>query len=132
MSIEEAIADRDWELLRTLILQKHAKSRQHVGLGDSSELNAFQLVAFYESDYADDLLAAGFTCDLHSACALGREELIKSENNPEQLGFEVEHLTPMGWAIMVKSVLLMLCSRVATIPIDRSSVLDSLNGRLKR
>ncbi|MXW53329.1 MAG: hypothetical protein F4X44_12700 [Gammaproteobacteria bacterium] len=100
MSIEKAIADRDWELLRTLILQKHAKSRQHVGLDDSSELSAFQLVAFYESEYADDLLTAGFTCDLHSACALGREDLIKSENNPEQLGLEVEHLTPMGWAII--------------------------------
>ncbi len=100
MSIERAISDGDWELLRTLILQKHAKSRQHVGLDDSSELNAFQLVAFYESHYADDLLAAGFTCDLHSACALGREDLIKSETNPEQLGLEVEHLTPMGWAII--------------------------------
>lgn len=100
MLIERAVSDGDWELLRTLILQKHAKIRQHVGLDESSKLTAFQLVALYEPDCADALLAAGLACDLHSACALGREDLIKNEINSEQLGLDSEYLTPMGCAII--------------------------------
>lgn len=100
MSIESAVSDGNWELLRTLILQKHAKSRQHVGLDESCELTAFQLVALYEPDCTDALLAAGLACDLHSACALGREDLIKKEIDSEKLGLDSEYLTPMGCAII--------------------------------
>ena len=100
MSIEKAVADRDWEGLSSLILKKYAKSRQSVGLGDSCDLSALQLVALYESDYADALLEAGHTCDLHSACALGRPDLIEQYGSPEQFGRDAEHLTPMGFAIV--------------------------------
>lgn len=100
MSIEKALSDRNWELLRTLILQKHTKSRQHVGLGLSSELSVFQLVALYEPDCANALLRTGLTCDLHSACALGRVDLINEADGPIRFGDVAEHLTPMGWAIL--------------------------------
>lgn len=99
MSIEGAVEIRDWELLRTLILQKHAKSRQQIGLDGSSELSAFQLVALYEPDHADALLAAGLSCDLHSACALSRVDLIDKADGPNLFGDVAEYLTPMGWAI---------------------------------
>lgn len=100
MTIENAVSTGDWELLRTLILQKHSKNRQSVGLDESSELSAFQLVALYEPDFANALLDSGLDCDLHSACALGRVDLIEKSDNLGQFGRNAEHLTPMGWAII--------------------------------
>lgn len=90
----------DNETLRQQILRENVKSRRAVGLHDSSCLSLLQLAALYRPELAHELVAAGQECDLHSSCALGYVDRIEEISSQHAFSQTIEHLTPMGWAIL--------------------------------
>lgn len=86
--------------VKASLLEEHAQSRAAVGLGPDSDLTALQLASLYDDEVARALLAAGESCDLHSACALGLADEISRLAPSRELGAPAEHLTPMGFAVV--------------------------------
>lgn len=86
--------------VKALLLAEHARSRAGVGLDPESDLAALQLASLHDDEVARALLAGGASCDLHSACALGLVDEIRSMARADNLGALAEHLTPMGFALV--------------------------------
>lgn len=72
-------------------------------------MSALQLAALYDEEAAVALLAQGCPCDLHSACALGRDAEIRRLGQREGFAALAEDLTPMGFALM-RSRLRSVCT----------------------
>lgn len=94
-----AVEAGDWPRCRALMLHAYAERRAAVGLGAASDLTALQLAALYEEAAAERMLERGVVCDLHSACALGRVDVITRLASADSCGVLAEHLTPMGFAL---------------------------------
>lgn len=92
--------ERGGETARKALLQSAEPLRAQVGLGADSALSALQLAALYDDEAAAALLAQGCPCDLHSACALGREVEIRRLGQRQGFAALAEHLTPMGFALV--------------------------------
>ena len=92
-------AKRQIARVKASLLEEHAQSRAVVGLGPDSDLTALQLASLHDDEVAKVLLAAGESCDLHSASALGLVDEIRTAPAGD-LGALAEHLTPMGFALV--------------------------------
>jgi len=96
----EAAADGRVARVKALLLAEHARSRAGIGLGPDSELTPLQLASLHDDEVAGAMLAAGLSCDLHSACALGFADEIRRLARDAHFGVLAEHLTPMGFALV--------------------------------
>lgn len=101
--------ERGGETARKALLRGAESQRAQVGLEANSTLSALQLAALYDDEAAAVLLARGCPCDLHSACALGRDVEIRRLGQQQGFAALAEHLTPMGFALM-RSRLRSVCT----------------------
>ena len=100
LRLQVAILANHLDRCRKLILRDAAWTRATIGLGKHSDLTALQLAALYDEEAARTMLAEGVACDLHSACALGLVADIERLAEPDAQAVLVEHLTPMGFALV--------------------------------
>ena len=96
--------DRDWDAVAKDLLESKSESRAGVGLSAETDLTTLQIAALYEPEIAHTMLAAGLTCDLHSACALGLSDQIVRLSRTTDLSEEADGLPPLGWALLSAQV----------------------------
>ena len=99
MDVELRQALDDEGACRALLLARAAQQRAAVGLGVDSDLSALQVAALYDQEAAAALLERGASCDLHSACALGRVADIHRLGSTNAFAALAEQLTPLGFAL---------------------------------
>lgn len=94
----------DWDTVAHDLLESKRESRAGVGLSNETDLSPLQVAALYEPETARAMLAAGIQCDLHSACALGLNDLIVGLARTTDLSEEADGLPPLGWALLSAQV----------------------------
>jgi ankyrin repeat protein len=100
--IEEAISRGAFDLAKSIMLNASTRSRTVVGLPVNSGLSPLQVASLYDRDAALFMIEMGHQPDLHVACALGLNNIVKDIANryPELFEAELEHIPPLGIAIL--------------------------------
>lgn len=90
----------NWSSKTVDLLSANESNRQSVGLSQKTDLSALQIAALYDEDLADAMLDQGVACDLHSACALGKTDVVRQLGAQADLTSEVDLLPPIGYALL--------------------------------
>ena len=95
-AIDSAIANRDWQEVKKVLLSHHKKNRSEVGLTAISDLTPLQVAALYQPSVAHQMIDKGVRVDVHTKALL---DLSLDGCTTDELGQYVEGYSPLGMAV---------------------------------